>query len=457
MSETIKIKRGLSVLLQGEADEVCLSPSGKSERYALIPEDFTGVVPKLAVKVGDKVKAGDALFYHKRFPEMKFVAPISGEVVEVARGAKRKILSIELIPEKTTEESPSNLSETTFPLASASREEVKNHLLASGLWGFIRQRPYDIVAEPDKTPRDIFVTAHFTAPLAPRFSYLLEQEANREYLTTALKALQKLTDGDVYLGVETPLGLGVEGIKEYVTKGPHPAGSVGVLINYTKPVNKGEIVWTLKATDLLVMGRYLTTGRPDFSRQVLVTGSEATERGYVTLTPGCQLAKEIESTIPATSEKHLRLINGDVLTGKKIDEERPFASLDIDQTTLIPEGDDVHELFGWIAPRLNHFSISKTYLAWLRKNKRYRIDARLKGGERHMIMSGEFHKVFPLDIMPEALLKAIIAFNIDKMEALGIYEVAPEDFALCEFVDSSKQELQQIVRHGLDMLYKEMN
>ena len=249
----------------------------------------------------------------------------------------------------------------------------------------------------------------------------------------------------------------IEGVEECIAKGPHPAGTVGFLINATKPINKGDIVWTLKATDLLVMGKLMETGIADYSRTVALTGSEATQRGYTTIVPGCLLQEEIAATIPASPKRHLRLINGDVYTGKKIDEQRPFASWDIDQTTLIPEGDETNEILGWIAPRLNQFSISKTYFSWLFPKKRYSLDARIKGGERHMIMSGEFEKVFPLNIMPEALLKATIAFNVDKMEALGIYEVAPEDFALCEFVDSSKQPLQQIIRQGLDMLYKEMN
>lgn len=456
MSTTITAKKGLSLKLKGEAENAFFHSESKGDIFALVPEDFTGVIPRLTVKVGDAVKAGDPLFYHKKFPEVKFVTPVSGEVVAIERGAKRKILSIQV---RRTLSDTQEGTKRFAPLAvdTASSQEIKNFLLESGLWAFIRQRPYDIIAEPIYAPRDIFVTAHFTAPLAPDFSFILGQGENKKYFETALKALRKLTAGKVFLSVKQPLIAPLEGVEECIAKGPHPAGTVGFLINATRPINKGDVVWTLKATDLLVMGRLMTTGEADYSRIVAVTGSEATKHGYTTVIPGCQLANTISETIPSSPQRHLRLINGDVYTGKKIDTARPFASWDVDQTTLIPEGDETHELLGWIAPRLKQFSISKTYFSWLFPNKKYALDARIKGGERHMIMSGEFERVFPLSIMPEALLKATMAFNIDKMEDLGIYEVAPEDFALCEFVDSSKQPLQEIIRQGLDLLYKEMN
>lgn len=461
MAETIRIKKGVSLRLLGEAKESFLQPAEKGDLFALVPEDFPGLVPKLTVKVGDRVNAGDPLFYHKKYPEMKFVSPVGGEVVDVVRGSKRRILSVRVKNlSEGTADIPSQESQNCRILkpSTSSAEEIKSYLLANGLWPFMRQRPYDIVAEPNCIPRDIYVTAHFTAPLAPRFGYLLEKSENRRYLQTALEALTKLTPGNVYLGVEEPIALAVDRVKQYITKGPHPAGTVGVLINRTYPINKGEVVWTLKATDLLVIGRYMETGIPDFSRDIAITGSEVKDPGYMTIIPGCDLAKVLGSRIfPQQDNCTLRLINGNVFTGVKIDEDRPFSSLDIDQITLIPEGNDVHEVLGWIAPRFHEFSISRTYVSWLFKKKRYRLDARLKGGERHMIMSDEFSRVFPLDIMPEPLLKAIIAFNIDKMEDLGIYEVAPEDFAVCEFVDSSKEPLQEIVRKGLDLLYKEMN
>lgn len=452
MAKMIQIKKGLSLNLKGKAPANQLPALKSSSTYGLVPDDYQGIIPKVTVKVGDTVKAGDTLFYHKNFPEMHFTSPISGEVVAVNRGAKRKVLSVEVRPDGQNDYT----QYTTFT-PTMKRKELLELLLSSGMWGFVKQRPYDIIALPTEKPRDIFVTASFTAPLAPDFNYLLK--GREEDFKVAIQALSLLTDGKVYVASASETQLpSVEGknVELVVVKGPHPAGNVGTQINHIKPINKGEIVWTLKATDLLVIGRFLKTGKTDFSRTIAVTGSDAAALGYATITPGARVLEAFGGKL-AQKEEHERIINGDVLTGTQITPERPFTTLNIDQLTVIPEGDDIDEAFGWIMPRFNQFSISRLYFSWLCKKKEYVLDARIKGGERAMIMSNEFGRVFPLDIFPEQLLKAIIAFDIDKMEALGIYEVAPEDFALCEFVDSSKQELQYIVRKGLDLLYKEMN
>lgn len=452
MTTEIRIKRGLNLPLAGEAPLELRRLSAKSTRYGVIPDDYCGVVPKLAVRVGDSVLAGDPLLFHKRFPELKITSPVSGTIAEIVRGAKRKILSIVITPSEEQEYH----SFPVLDLGKASREEIRDTLLASGMWAFMRQRPYDIVAEPHVVPRDIFVTAHFTAPLAPGFDFLAERRIHE--LQPALKALTKLTDGKVYLSVapDSKLSIDIPGVEMVKVHGPHPAGTVGLLLNKIRPLNKGEVVFTAKATDLLAMGRFLTTGHVDYTRRIALTGSEAGMPGYFDLLPGCHVEEVFASQL-AKKNSHERVINGNVLVGRLVDGAAPFLSLAGDQLTVIPEGDNVHEAFGWIAPRFRQFSISHSYFSWLMPRRKYALDARLKGGERAMIMSNEFPKVFPLNIYAEALLKAIIAYDIDQMEALGIYEVAPEDFALCEFVDSSKQPLQQIVREGLDQLYKEMN
>lgn len=452
MTKTIRIKKGLSINLKGKAPLDNLPALKKSSVYGLVPDDYQGIIPKVLVKVGDVVKAGEPLFCHKKYPEMLFTSPVSGEVTAVERGEKRKLLSIQVAPSAEME-----YKEYSVLPSFGDRKALLNLLLSSGMWSFFKQRPYDIIANPEELPRDIFVTAVLTAPLAPDVDYLLKGAEND--LTTALQALTSLTDGTVYLGVQKNSRLSqisVKGVEVVLVEGPHPAGCVGTQINYIRPINKGEVVWTLKVTDLLIIGRFLRTGKVDYTRTIAVTGSDAALRGYVSLLPGCRVEEVFGANLTVKKE-HERIINGDVLTGVQLSQERPFASLNIDQITVIPEGDDIDEMFGWIAPRFNQFSISRLYMSWLQKGKEYALDARVKGGERAMIMSNEFHRVFPLDIYPEQLLKAIIAFDIDKMEALGIYEVAPEDFALCEFVDSSKQELQYIVRKGLDLLYKEMN
>ena len=448
MANVIKIKKGLDINLKGKASETMLN-AGKSASYAIVPDYYTGILPKVLVRPGDKVKAGSALMVDKNRPEIKFVSPVSGEVAAVNRGEKRKVLSIVVTPDAQIEYEDFGKKN----VASLKAEEVKETLLNAGMWPFIKQRPYDIVASPSDSPRDIFVTAFNSAPLAPNFDFLVKgQEAD---LQAGLTALSKLTNGKVYVGVKKGSAVKVTGVETVEFEGPHPAGNVGVQINHIKPVNKGEVVWTVNATDVILMGRLFNKGVADFTRLVAVTGSETTQQGYVKVIAGCTIESILGDKVKAG--EHLRLISGNVLTGTKVSMDSYLGAYDC-QVTVIPEGDDVHEFLGWGTPGFGKYSTSHSYFTWLvGKGKEYVIDARIKGGKRAMIMSNEYDKVFPMDIMPEYLLKAIITFDIDKMENLGIYEVAPEDFALCEFVDTSKIELQQIVRNGLNLLYKEMN
>ncbi len=449
MANVISIKKGLSLNLKGKAPLEHLGRAGRGATYAIVPDDYVGLVPKLAVQLGDRVEAGSPIVYHKATPELKLTSPVSGEVVAINRGAKRKILSIEIKPDAET-------TYKSFDVAGAkSREALLSVLLESGLFAFVKQRPYDRVANPAIAPRDIFVTANFTAPLAPSFDFVAKGREGD--LQTALSALAKLTDGKVYLGVEAGALPSVKDVERIEVVGPHPAGLVGTLINHTKPINKDEVVWTLKATDLLIIGRFLTTGRVDYTRTVALTGSDAKQHGYIDLLPGARFTETFPSGL-AQHDEHERIIDGDVFTGVRVCQEHEYVSMQCDQITVIPEGDNVHDMFGWATPGFGKFSMSRSFFSWLcPKSKEYVLDARLQGGVRAMIMSGEYDKVFPLDIYPEFLLKSIIAFNINDMENRGIYEVAPEDFSVCEFVDTSKMPLQQIVRQGLDELYKEMN
>ena len=321
------------------------------------------------------------------------------------------------------------------------------------LFAFFKQRPYDVVPSPEVAPRAIFVSAFDSQPLAPEFEYVLNgQEADFQ---AGLDALAKMAP--TYLGVsakQTSAALKeAKGVTVTVFDGPHPAGNVGVQINHTAPVNKGEVVWTLGAEEVIFIGRLFNKGQVDLTRIIAVAGSEVKTPAYACVKVGAQIESVLKGRL--AEGKNLRIINGNVLTGDKSSLEG-FVGAHATELTVIPEGDDVHEMLGWIMPRFDQYSTSRSYFSWLLGKKEYTLDARVKGGERHMIMSGEYDRVFPMDIMPEYLVKAIIAGDIDRMEALGIYEVAPEDFALCEFVDSSKLELQRIVREGLDALRKEM-
>ncbi len=449
MANLIKLRKGLDINLKGKAaaEVVAVKEPGF---YALIPDDFTGVTPKVVVKEQEYVMAGGPLFIDKNHPEVKFVSPVSGVVTSVERGARRKVMSITV--EAAAEQDFQDFGKKD--VAKMDAAAVKELLLESGMFAFIKQRPYDVVADPTVAPRAIFVSAFDSNPLAPDFEFVLKGEEKN--FQTGLDALAKMAKTYLSISVKQSAAALTQAKNVTVTvfDGPHPAGNVGVQINHIAPVNKGETVWTIDPQAVIFIGRLLNTGHVDLTRTVAVTGSEVKKPAYCKLKVGACLTNVFAGNV--TTDKVLRYISGNVLTGKQIP-ENGFLGAFHSQVTVIPEGSDVHEMLGWIMPRLDQFSTSHSYFSWLMgKKKEYTLDARVKGGERHMIMSNEYDKVLPMDIMPEYLIKAIIAGDIDRMEQLGIYEVAPEDFALCEFVCSSKMELQRIVREGLDMLRREM-
>lgn len=336
-----------------------------------------------------------------------------------------------------------------------SAEGIVELLSESGLMALFRNRPYDIVVNPTVRPRDIYITAYLSAPLMPDALHLIDQD--KAHLQSAINVLSKLTTGRVHISTKRGSNLSFQNCEIHEIDGPHPAGNVSVVINHTRPINKGENVWVLGITELALIGRFLASGKVDMSRQIVFSGSRMARAGYSRVISGADI-NDLTARMLEQSKGNVRLIDGDVLTGTKVIDDYGYLSPFSNIITAIPEGDDVHEMFGWASPGFNKFSINPSFPSRLfSKNKEYDIDARLKGGRRAIIVSNEYDKVFPLDIYPEQLIKATIAFNIDKMEALGIYEVAPEDFALCEFVNTSKLELQYIIRKGLDELYKEMN
>ena len=449
MANVIKLHKGLDINLKGKAAEKYISVK-EPGFYSIVPDDFNGVTPKVVVKEQEYVMAGGPLFVDKNHPELKIVSPVSGVVTSVERGARRKVMNIviEAAKEQDYEEfgkmDPSKMS----------AQQVKDALLNAGLFAFIRQRPYDVVADPTVEPKAIFVSAFDSSPLAPDFEYVLKgREAD---FRTGLNALSRMAP--VYLGVsarqQSVALLRAEGVTVTVFDGPHPAGNTGVQIHHVNPINKGEQVWTLGAEEVIFIGHLARTGRVDLTRTIALAGSEVLAPGYARLMVGAGLSTLLYRRV--ADERPLRVIDGNVLTGRAVAEDDAFLGAHSTQVTVIPDGGDVDEFLGWIRPRLNDFSTSRSYFSWLFGRKReYTLDARVKGSERHMIMSGEYDRVLPMDILPEFLIKAILAGDIDRMEALGIYEVAPEDFALCEFVDSSKLELQRIVREGLDMMRRE--
>jgi len=447
MANVIKLRKGLDINLKGKAEEkrIQLKSSGK---YALVPDNFVGVTPKVIVKEGDYVKAGDALFINKNFPEVKFASPVSGTVSAVVRGDRRKVLSIQIDADAAQEQIDFGKKDVT----RLDGEAVKQLLLEAGIFGYINQLPYAVSTNPQTQPKAIFVSALRDMPLAADFEFELKgQETDFQ---TGLTALSKISKTYLNIGSRqtSPALTNAKDVEITVFDGPCPAGNVGVQINHLSPVNKGEVVWTVEPTAVLFIGRLINTGKVDLRRTVALVGSEVNKPAYADMVVGEELSTLLSNSYDAS--RHVRIINGNVLTGT-ITSKEGFLGAHASEITVIPEGDSADEMFGWILPRFNQFSVNRSYFSWLLGNKSYSLDARIKGGERHMIMSGEYDRVLPMDIYAEYLIKAIIAGDIDKMEQLGIYEVAPEDFALAEFVDSSKLELQRIVREGLNMLRKE--
>jgi len=449
MSKDIRIKKGLNLNLVGAA-ELTTSKAVSSNVYTLNLEDFHGVTPKMLVKQGAEIKAGEPIFYNKNVEDMLFVSPVSGELVEIERGARRKILSVKILADKTQE----TLSHKTISLENATKQDIKAFLLKGGCWPFIKQRPYDVIANPDATPKSIFVSGYNSGPLTADLDYVLKgKEAE---LQAALSALAKLTPGKIHVSVgkngNSPLAT-MNGVELHKVSGPHPTGLVGTQINKLDPINKGELVWTVSPQDLIVIGEFLLTGKFNAERTVALAGSSVKAPKYYTTKIGAEISTFLYAS--GVNEENFRVINGDVLTGSK---SSPDGSLGFynNTVTAIPEGDD-YDFFGWNKPIFNKVSNTRALtFSWLQPKKKYDLNTNTNGEHRAFVVTGHYEEVFPLDIYPMQLLKACMVKDLDEMEQLGLYEVAPEDFSLTEFICISKQPHQKIIREGLDLLQKEI-
>ncbi len=450
MSLSVKLKRGLDIKISGRAEKKLVTDI-MSNLYGIKPVDFPGLTPKLDVRPGDKVMAGTPVFHDKIRPEVLFTSPVSGKVLSVVRGDRRKLL--EIVIEKDGDEYIQ--FEKSDP-AKLSREKVKEALLNSGLWPAIRQRPYHIIANHADVPKAIFISGFDTSPLAPDYNFIMDNSSS-SFFRKGIVALKKLTDGKINLvlngkGESSETLKNTSDVEVHRFSGPHPAGNVGVHIHHLDPINKGEIVWFVNLQDVMTIGRLFEEGEYKPEKIIALTGSEVINRQYYKILSGASIAPVVKNNV---KEGNLRYISGNVLTGSKIELEG-FVGYYDSQVTVIPEG-DYYEFFGWAKPGSDKFSFSKTFLSSLVPQKSYRMDTNLHGGERAFVITGIYEKVLPMDIYPMQLLKAILVNDIDGMENLGIYEVAEEDFALCEFICPSKIEIQSIVRQGLDTMVKEMS
>ena len=450
MSKIIKIKKGLNIKLKGKAENI-FEKTEMAKKFAIKPTDFQNLTPKLAVKIDDEVKAGSPLFYDKYNPEILFTSPVSGKVSAIKRGERRRILEVEIDANSSIEYeefkkgNPLDLSET----------EIKEKLLKSGIWPFIKQRPYGVTANPNTKPKAIFISSFDTAPLAPDLDLVLQGE--EENLQTGINALSKLTEGKIHLGInanfpQTGVFKNLKNVEYHKFSGLHPAGNVGIQIHHISPINKNEIVWTINPQDIVIIGKLFNKGIFDANRIISVAGSEVKNPRYYHTIIGSSITPIVQNNVLSDN---VRYISGNILTGTRIASAGYIGYYD-SSLTIIPEGNH-YEFFGWATPGFKKFSVSKTFFSWLTPNKEYKLDTNFHGGRRAFVFSDDYEKVFPMDILPVHLLKSILVEDIDKMEQLGIYEVIEEDMALCEFVCTSKFEVQETLRKGINLMIKELS
>ncbi|HQM04375.1 MAG TPA: Na(+)-translocating NADH-quinone reductase subunit A [Tenuifilaceae bacterium] len=451
MSTIVKVRRGLNIPMEGRAENV-LVRKNMSETYGVKPLDFPGLLPKLEVQEGDVVRAGTPLFYDKYRPEVKFSSPVSGEVVEIRRGERRQILEVVVKANGSVEYQVFGAAQP----AALTRNQVVEKLLVSGVWPYIRQRPFGIVANPNDTPKAIFISCFDTAPLAPDMDFSIQGED--ENFQAGIDALSKLTPGKIHLGLNADYPAAsafakANGVEHHYFRGPHPAGNVGVHIHHIDPIGKGDVVWVVNPLDVVIIGRLFLKGIYDASRVIALAGSEVTSPRYYRVISGAQIDSITSGNLNSNIE--LRHISGNVLTGTKVE---PFGYLGFydNMVTVIPEGNH-YEFFGWMSPGFNKFSASRTFLSRLTPWRKFKFDTNLHGGKRAYVITGQYEKVMPMDILPVHLIKAILANDIERMEQLGIYEVVEEDMALCEYVCTSKTDVQQILRKGIESLIKELS
>ncbi|CAM1334132.1 Na(+)-translocating NADH-quinone reductase subunit A [Tenacibaculum aestuariivivum] len=449
MSKDIRIKKGLDIKLVGDAEQITTELS-LGRDFAIKPDDFHGVIPKILAKEGTEVKVGEALFYSKSDERILFPSPVSGKITEIVRGARRKVIAIKITAD--AQQQYKNFSKKDVDTMSG--EEVKNHLFASGCWPFVKQRPYDVIANPNQTPKAIFVSAYASAPLAADYDYVLKgKEAE---LQAALTSLTKLTAGKVHVSVAknstaSPFR-GMKGVELHNVSGPHPVGNVSTQIAQIDPINKGEVVWVVTPQDLVVIGELLLTGNFNVKRTIALVGSKFSKPQYVTALAGVNITELVKGNLES---ENARVISGNVLSGIQVGKDGYLGYYE-NIVTAIPEGDD-YEFFGWNKPVFNKVSTSRALtFSWLNPKKKYDLNTNTNGEHRAFVVTGAYEEVFPLDIYPMQLLKACMYKDLDEMEGLGAYEIAPEDFALTEFICVSKQPHQKIIREGLDLMREEL-
>ena len=448
MSKRIRLTKGLNIRLTGEAEQVYSTVNPASE-YELKPTDFHALTPKLAIKIGDRVKAGSTIFYDKYNDKIKFCSPVSGEITDIIRGEKRRILKIIIRADQDIEYQDFSIGN----YKDLNREQIIEKMCSYGVWPFIRQKPYDIIANPLDIPKSIFISTFNSAPNSIDNDFALY--GKEKLFQKGLDIITRLTPGKTHLNIDAysnPSKVFTEAQDVQINQisGPHPSGNVGIQIHHIDPINKGDVVWYLTPQDVLTIALLFLEGKYDVSRIIAVTGSQIKKPKYYRTIAGTKITNFIKDNLNAGSS---RIISGDVLSGEKINEDDSLGFYDY-QITAIPEGDK-SQFLGWLLPGFHKYSFSRTFFSWLTPMKKFNLDTNMNGEERAYVITGSYEQVLPMDIYPMQLIKSIMIEDIELMENLGIYEVSPEDFALCEFICTSKIDVQEIIRNGLDLIRKE--
>lgn len=448
MGKTIQLKKGFDININGKAEKKVAS-NFVSNTYAIKPTDFIGIapIPKLLVQVGDEVKAGDPIFFDKKNPDIKYVSPVSGEVTEVKRAAKRAIAEIVILADASNQYREIE----KVDLNLVDREDLIKHMMEVGCWPFLTQRPFGTIADHTETPKAIFVSGFDSAPLANDYNFSVVDQ--QEYLQTGVDVLSILSGSTVHLGLSSRIQAANEmnhlkNVEKHMIDGPHPAGNVGVQIHHIDPINKGDIIWTIKLQDVIALGRVYKDGQYNTERLFAVAGPKIKTPQYYKGFIGANVEQMLSGNL---KDDHVRVISGNVLTGRKIESTGHISFYD-NQISVLEEGDK-YEFFGWLVPNYAKPSISKTFLSALFGGKKsFDVNTNTHGEPRALVVTGQYEKVLPMDLYPVQLLKSIMANDFDSMEGLGIYEVLEEDLALCEFACTSKTPVQKVLRQGLNIM-----
>ena len=452
-NKIIFLKKGLNIRIKGAAIKSYFD-NIEIRKYAVQPGNYKGVVPipAVVVNIGDKVKAGDLLFYDKKNPDLKFASPVSGTVSAIERGSRRSIKEIVVIADESLEYRQFNVPD----IHNCSRDELVTFLMESGIWPLIRQRPYDFVPDKDIVPKNIFISTFDTSPLAPDYDFIIE--GKEEIFQKGLDVLGKLTDGKVYLGLnankpEKPAAAFTEanGVEKIYFKGPHPSGNVGIQVHHIAPIRGQDRIWVAGIQEVLTIGNMFLKGIYDAERVIAVTGEEVIGTKYLKTYLGAEISGMIKSCV---KDEKCRVISGNLLHGETKEYGNYINAFDY-QVTVISVG-DYFEPFGWIMSQKTRPSYSMSFLNnWFKPNKKYNVDTNTHGQERAFVATGIYENVLPMDIYPVYLIKAILAGDIERMEGLGITEVSPEDLALCEFICPCKQDFMEILKDGQKMMIEQ--